>query len=140
MESIPIQICRFLVAAGLGVFDELGSGGMLYHLGLPPEPDEAVAVRPTGGFNADPLNAYERPTVQILVRGTADSRTGEVRAQAIYDALHGLRHQLLCTGGNWIVSCSGIQSGPNYIGPDENGRHIYSLNFQLITRSTTRRN
>lgn len=128
------EIAQYLHQQGLGVFAPDGIGGDIFVATLPQAPDECVMLRPTGGFAADSKLGYDDPTVQILVRGTQDPRTGGERAQAIYGALQGL-HDVALPGGTWVVSCLGLQSGPVHIGSDGNGRHEYSLNFRFEIRS-----
>ena len=118
-------------------FDLAGTTGNVFLGSMPPDPDEAIEIHTTGGPEASTKDGYAMPTAQVVVRGTADPRTGEDLAEAIYGELHGMRYVTL-PGGTFVVSCVGIQSGPVSLGEDDNGRHRYSLNFRLhIRRQTT---
>lgn len=131
---LAVGLAKYLHQLGLVTFDEEGASGDCFIAKLPPAPDEAVAIWPTGGPQADDRLGYDSPTVQILVRGTQDPRTGADRAQAIYDALHGRRFVTL-PDGTEVLWIQGIQSAPQWLQEDENGRHIYALNLQLEVRA-----
>lgn len=128
---IDEQLALYLQSKGLGTFDPTGVTGDMFIGLLPETPDGALAIFPTGGFQADSKLGYSMPTLQIVVRGTMDPRPAQQRAQAVYDALHGVRNRSFTDGGTWVVSCLGMQSAPTHIGRDDNGRHEYSLNFRL---------
>jgi len=138
--SIVTEIMRYLADKGIVSYSETGGTNNIFMGKLPAEPPFAIAVNPSGGYNASIKHDYDLPTIQILVRGTVDPRTGYEKALAIYDALHGFGSGAFVAGGYWVVKCEGIQSEPIYIGQDENGRHMYTLNFALeIKRPSTHR-
>ena len=138
--SIVTEIMRYLADKGIVSYSETGGTNNIFMGRLPAEPSFAIAVNPSGGYNASIKHDYDLPTIQILVRGTVDPRTGYEKAMAIYDALHGFGSGAFVAGGYWVVKCEGIQSEPIYIGQDENGRHMYTLNFALeIKRPSTHR-
>ena len=131
------QIAKYLTAAAVVTFSEDTAGGDCFIEKLPQDPDAAVALIGTGGFRSDSKLGYASPTFQVLVRGApSDPRAAEAKAQAIYDALHGLRNTTL-DDGTWLVSCFGIQSAPVHVERDARDRHLYSLNFlaeiELVT-------
>ena len=129
--SIVTEIMRYLADKGIVSYSETGGTNNIFMGRLPAEPSFAIAVNPSGGYNASIKHDYDLPTIQILVRGTVDPRTGYEKAMAIYDALHGFGSGAFVAGGYWVVKCEGIQSEPIYIGQDENGRHMYTLNFAI---------
>jgi hypothetical protein len=99
-----------------------------------------MMIRATGGSVSDPKLAYDNLSLQVLVRGKADSLVAtQVAAQGVYDALHGFRGEPFIVGGITVVLCAGMQGGPAYIGTDGNGRHEYSLNFRLTVKNDSRR-
>ena len=104
---------------GLGTYRADGTpGGTIFLAGLPSTPDEAIAIGRYGGSEADTRLPYDEPRLQFRVRGiSADVRTAEARAQAVYDALHGLGMRTL-PGGTWLQLAVAAQGGPIYIGPD----------------------
>ena len=138
--SIITEIMQYLANQGIVDYSEIGGANNIFMGRLPAEPSFAVAINPSGGYNASIKHAYDSPTLQILVRGTLDPRVGYEKALEIYDALHGFGGDRFIAGGHWVVKCEGIQSEPVYIGQDENGRHMYTLNFALeIKRPSTHR-
>lgn len=129
--SVVTDVMKYLANIGIVSYSETGGTNNIFMGKLPAEPSFAVAVNPSGGYGASIKHAYDSPTLQILVRGTVDPRTGYEKALEIYDALHGFGGDAFVAGGYWVVKCEGIQSEPVYIGQDENGRHRYSLNFAI---------
>jgi len=129
--SIITEVMQYLANNGIVDYSETGGANNIFMGRLPAEPSTAVAVNPSGGYGASIKHAYDTPTLQILVRGTVDPRTGYEKALEIYDVLHGFGGGAFVSGGHWVVKCEGIQSEPVYIGQDENGRHRYSLNFAI---------
>jgi hypothetical protein len=138
-ESLVIQVARYLAEQDIGTFDEAGAAGDIYVLHLPDEPDECIALYPTGGPRPGSVLPYDMVTIQALVRGAQDPRAALVRAQAIYDLMHGFRNDRLTDTGTWIIGCHAMQSSPNHIGRDEHGRHEYSINLELEIVNASRR-
>ena len=139
--SIITEVMQYLANKGIVSYSETGGANNVFMGRLPAEPSFAVAVNPSGGYGASIKHDYDSPTLQILVRGTVDPRTGYEKALQIYDALHGFGGDRFIVGGHWVVKCEGIQSEPVYIGQDENGRHMYTLNFVLeVKRPSSHRN
>jgi len=138
--SIIAEVMQYLANKGIVSYSETGGANNVFMGRLPAEPSFAVAVNPSGGYNASIKHAYDSPTLQILVRGTIDPRVGYEKALQIYDALHGFGGDRFIAGGHWVIKCEGIQSEPVYLGQDDNGRHMYTLNFALeIKRPSTHR-
>ena len=95
---------------------------------MPSTPDECVAVYDTGGEDPESRYTYERPTVQVRVRGDKGAyRSTYDLAQQIRDALHGLTNEE--TGGARYV---GIWSVGDImaLGYDDNRRMVFSVNFR----------
>lgn len=67
--------------------------------------------------------------VQVMVRGTVDAfATGEAVARAVYRKLH-----LSKPAG--YISVLAVEADPVYLGPDEDGAHRWSMNFEVrLTR------
>jgi hypothetical protein len=133
------EIAEYLQTWSLGNYDsdaEVVGGATefaIYVGFMPDAPDRAVGIRQTGELKRDMrLKEYTYPTVEVLVRGTTDPRVAEGQAQEICTQMHGLAGVEFVGGGAYIVKCQAI-NGPNDLGPDENGRHNYSINFDLIT-------
>lgn len=136
-----IALARYLYAESLVTFDEVGTGGNCFLNHLPAVPNVAVMIKQTGGQYLPDGKAlgYDEPTLQLLVRGTKDPRTGAALAQSLYDALHGLYGVTLDPSGDPVrlIDCTSLQSAPAHIGTDENDRHLYSLNLALHVRNKT---
>ncbi|MDP3983985.1 MAG: minor capsid protein [Acidimicrobiia bacterium] len=134
---LAVEIAQYLAAQiGALTFNISTTGGNVFVDSMPSTPDEAVMVKGSGGPEASTKSGYALPAVQVIVRGTTDPRTGSDRADQVYAALHGLRHTTLA-GGTLVIRSAGIQSAPVSMGEDQNGRHEFSLNFQLETRLQT---
>lgn len=130
------EICRLLHELGLGTYDEAG-GGNIFHLRLPDTPDEALAVARYAGGESDSKLGIDQANIQIRVRGTRnDSRTGETRAQVVYDALHGLGSRTL-PGGTWCSLVVANQAGPVYLSRDQNDRDEWAVNARFDLARTT---
>lgn len=94
----------------------------------PSTPDECVTIYDSGGFDSQP-NDLERPTVQIVVRGT---KNGFQTAYALAKAIRNELHEYVNTTVNstryiQIMAQGAILS----IGKDDNGRPLFSMNFRI---------
>lgn len=130
------DLAQYLHNAELVTFDEAGISGDCFVYVQPSDPDECVTISTTGGGEPDSRNGYDQVNVNLIIRGTADPRPAEARAAAIYGELHGLA-DVTMPGGTYLVSCIAMQPGPVPIGRDENGRHEFSLNFEVEIRNLT---
>jgi len=138
--SVITEVMLYLARKGIVQYSATGGDNNVFMGRLPAEPSAAIAINPSGGYNASIKHDYDSPTIQILIRGTIDPRVGYEKALEIYDALHGFGGDRFIAGGHWVVKCEGIQSEPVYLGQDDNGRHMYTLNFALeIKRPSTHR-
>lgn len=139
--NVAIALCHDAHDAGLVIYDDGATGGNCFYNRLPDAPDTAVMVKDTGGNPVPDGKAlgYDEPTLQILVRGTRDPRTGKTLAQSFYDRYHALCRVTLDPGGEAVrlIDCTSLQSAPAHIGTDEKGRHLYSLNLALHVRNAT---
>lgn len=126
---IARALAKYLDAAGLVTYDATGTTGNVFLERLPDAPDEALMVLSTGGNPLGPAATYgwDEPTVQLMVRGAPDDpETPAAAAQALYDALQGLRYVTLDPGGEDEVRlcvCSSLQTGPFNLGRDERDRY-----------------
>lgn len=132
------ELAQLLHNLGLGAYRADGSaGGDIFLFAAPTSPDSAITITPYAGVEADSKLGYDEPRFQIRTRApAADSRVAMQRAQAIYDALHGLSN-LTLPGGTWLCLMIGLQSGPASLGRDANGRLELVLNFRAELRRTT---
>ena len=90
-------------------------------------PAECGAVRITGG--GSPGKVITRPSFQVLIRASHPS-LAEAKAWEVYDFFNQKRN--FDVGMTHIILCNAAQSTPLYIGVDDNGRVIYSINFTTI--------
>jgi len=136
------EFAALLAELGFGEYNADGTpGGTIFLTVLPAAPDRCMAVARSGGPESDSLNPWDEPSIQVRCRGpAADVRTAEQDAQAVYDHLHGLGMRELTPGGTWLQLAVCTQSGPVYIGRDQNGRHEYVVNARCdVQRSTPNR-
>ena len=96
---------------------------------MPDIPDECVCVYDTGGYEPEANFVYERPTVQVLVRGSkGDYVTAHNLTQSIRDVLHGLANHTINAARYIGIWCeSDIMS----LGYDKNHRPMLSVNFRI---------
>ena len=132
---IEEEVAQLLTVLGVCNYQPNDVTGDAFLLRLPDQPDSAVSVTRYGGTESDAHLGYDEPTVQVRVRGpNTDPRVAAARAQKVYDKLHGISDRTM-PGGTWLTSCIGTQGGPIYIGPDETGRHEYTVNFRFHIRN-----
>ena len=96
---------------------------------MPMEPDQCVCVYDTGGESPEGDYIYERPTVQVRVRGVkGDYLVAHELAQSIRDTLNG-EHNHTINGARYI----GIWGVGDVIfaGYDDNHRPLLTINFRL---------
>lgn len=92
-------------------------------------PDRAVGVYDTGGFPSEVDYEYERPTVQVRVRGNRGDYLGtHTLAQAIRNLLSGTAN-VIVNGARYI----GIwdMSDILFLGYDDRHRPLVTLNLRL---------
>ncbi|MFI1191541.1 minor capsid protein [Streptomyces californicus] len=128
-------VAQLLAARGLVTYDPDGTTGDLFIETMPPAPDAAVALWLYDGEAPDTLNAYDRPRLQVRVRGGPDPRVSRRRCRAIYSALHGLAGVEL-PDGTWLVLAA-ARATPAPMGPDSSGRHEHVVNFDLDVSAPT---
>ncbi|NUU73789.1 minor capsid protein [Paenibacillus xylanilyticus] len=94
-------------------------------------PDASAWVRLTGGYPPSDWSPRKQPSMQIVVRGPEKEA---VRIEQLAYDLHQHLHQRreFYAGTTLIRRCTADQSGPFYVGRDENDRLLYSLNFTLV--------
>jgi len=93
-------------------------------------PSECAFTRLTGGYRPSAWTTKRKPSFQVVVRAT-QAAVADHTATAIYEHLH--RRQEFFLDNTRVVTCLADQSSPIYVGKDENGRTLYSLNFTATT-------
>ena len=104
----------------------------VYRGNLPPTPDQVVGLTCYSQPESDGLGDVTA-AVQVRVRGTTDPRTADDTADAIHEALDGLRRVQL--GGIWVEQIYHQSSA--YLGVDSNDRHERTINFYVQARRAT---
>lgn len=116
------------INAYLRTIPELGSLTFVGNDFQTSSPDDCAYVRITGGYAPSEWTSRAQPSFQIVLR-TKLASAAEPKANAIYANLH--RKTEFMLGNTRVVKCLADQSAPLYLGKDENGRTLYSLNFTL---------
>ncbi len=101
------------------------------------EQDRIVVITEDGGGAADlPVAeglgevAFTDPAVQVLVRAEAwDSDVAKLKAQEIYDDLHGKRGELV--GSTTYLRVRAQTSEPLFVGFDETNRPFFTTSFLM---------
>lgn len=93
-------------------------------------PDDCAYTRINGGPRPNEWSSVSFPSVQIVIRAKSAS-TAEAKANAFFTALHNKRE--FTVGTTRVIRSEAEQSAPFYLGTDESGRTLYSVNFTLTT-------
>ncbi len=98
----------------------------------PDSPKDCVLIAFNGG-GAAYFDLPDRADVMVQVLSRAESYADALEASMlIYEALHGLAYETLPTvvsGESWEAMSIEAVNAPQYIGPDEKGRHEWSTNY-----------
>jgi len=96
---------------------------------MPHAPDDCVCVYDTGGENSEVDYVYERPTIQVRVRGAKGGyQDGHALAQSIRDELNGLANHTINAAryvGIWV------EGDIIALGYDDNHRPLFTVNFRM---------
>lgn len=121
------QVAQALSNAGLGTI------GSNIFLGFNPEtPDNCLCVIDTGGVKPSIDIPDKMPTFQVVIRNT-DYENGQTNLETVRSTLHQHRNAVLVSGQTYFYYIYLISEG-GHIGRDENGRDVWSVNFQCKTR------
>lgn len=113
-------------------FDTSGVTGNVFISTMPSSPDTVVMVSEYGG-TVDDKNPFSDINVQARVRGTRDPRVSYNIAKEIFDELQGLTNTTLISSGSRVIKVV-AQNTPIDIGRDDNGRHEWTINFNIEVR------
>ncbi|MCA1624163.1 MAG: minor capsid protein [Acidobacteria bacterium] len=89
------------------------------------DPPYAIVITTQEGEAASTVEEYDFPRVQIRIRGTTNPLESRRLAQQIYNSLHGLGP--ITIKDLEILLCIGLDSGPTYLGRDDNNRHHHAV-------------
>jgi len=128
MNPTSEDIIAILEQSGI----EVGTfAGDLFIHQMPDSPDACISVHDTGGFDPE-VNDYNKPTVQIRVRGDKMGyQAAWDKAKEVRDTLHTLHNEVF--GGTRYIQIM-LQGDITDIGNDEKGRPLLVLNF-LVHRT-----
>lgn len=91
----------------------------------------SVTIMPGGTY--DENTGKRQPSFQVLVRGEVyGDAEAEERAYKIFDALANKKNVWI--GADSLSIIRPVGSAPFYIGADDNGCPIYSMNFNTVVR------
>lgn len=110
-------------------YAEAGEGNVFLDQ-MPATPDDAVAVYTATGPESDSKLPYDSVDFQVIVRCAADHWDwAHATERAIYSKLHGKRNVTL-PDGTYAVFILAQNASPFPLGPDENGRLRYSIDYR----------
>lgn len=96
---------------------------------MPPDPGQCVCVYDTGGESPETDYTYQRPTVQVRIRGARGCyQEAHNFAQSIRDTLNG-EHNYTIDGTRYLAiwTVGDVLS----VGYDDNHRPLLTINFRL---------
>lgn len=127
MNPTAEDVKDLLVAASSAIGLDFGID--LFCFLQPDEPDLCATIKDSGGFDPDPQFRYDRPTIQVLVRGnrneyqeayTVAETIKEFLRQTADETVNGTRYV-----GFWVLA----DIFP--LGWDEKGRPEFTINFRV---------
>lgn len=99
---------------------------------LPSSPNTCMAVLDTGGLRPEPYIPTKEPTFQVFIR-SIDYLTGKALLDSVRDELHRKANVSLIAGQTYFYFILAISEG-GHVGRDDQGRDLFSINFQCRTR------
>ncbi len=125
-ENPPSVEFKNMLTAHVGT-----SGWQLEISTLPDTPDDVIMISDTGGIEPNPKWLLDFPTVQVMIRGSANKYIDTFReAKAVKDIILGIASFTSADGDRWV---SLTQNGDMaFIGRDDGMRPLFSINFAII--------
>lgn len=128
------EIGSLLATAGVATTGASSTGWTLKYRGLTPEPARQVVVIATGGLPQEGIAPIDRPTVQVLVRGSSmDGSVLEAKVGAVVTAVN--RRDGVVNG--WPYVDIQKEGDVLYLGLTDNQRPLYSVNFWTVRSRTS---
>lgn len=121
------EIAQYLAANGIGTL-----GTNIFEGDMPTTPDACICIYETTGLAAEHDIPLHSPSFQVMIRNT-ELDLGQAVAFSIRNLLHNQYNLQFATNGTYVYSCNLIAEG-GHIGRDDNGRDLFSLNFQCKVR------
>lgn len=128
MDNLITEVAQHLHNQGIGVL-----GTSLFRNYLPDRDSSfAISVIDTGGVEPDIDLPTKEPTFQIYIYATTYS-VGKAKLTLVRSALHQKYNTQLVPDGNFYFYINAISEG-GYLGRDEKGRDLFSMNFRTLIR------
>lgn len=93
-------------------------------------PDQCILVKASGGWAPSKEVPIRNPTIQVLSRAKY-SPEAEAKLRKIYNLFHGETAKHNYTIGSYYVLVSHAMQEPGDIGPDQQRRSEWSINFMF---------
>lgn len=130
--TTTVDIKDILEAGSIGTFGAT-SGWSIRISREDGEPDQMITIYDTGGFESDPKNNIDQPTVQIRIRGNPqDYVNTRAKAMAIRALLHGPARQ---TVNGTVYVGIWLTGDIVFLRYDDNNRPIFTLNFRIVSEA-----
>jgi hypothetical protein len=112
----------------------IGTKGTDIFIGaMPDTQDDAVLIEDTGGVEPDRYVEVKKNTIQSTIRDVS-YKTGYEKTDSIYHLLHRKYDPTVLEIGGVDVMLIEALSEPTYIGKDENGRFMFTINSVIWFR------
>lgn len=127
MAVVIDDIAQYLATNGVGTL-----GTDLFKSFVPSTPDDCVTVLDTGGVKPDADIPTKSPTFQVYIRAASYS-AGRAKLDSVRALLHQVANQNLVANQTYFYYILALAEG-GHLGRDANGRDLFSINFQALTR------
>jgi len=127
MAVVIDDVAQYLADNSIGTL-----GTNLFKSFVPSSPDSCVTVLDTGGTKPDMDLPTKSPTFQIYIRSTSYS-AGKSKLDSVRALLHQVANENLVANQTYFYYILALAEG-GHLGRDENGRDLFSINFQALTR------
>lgn len=127
MAVVIDDVAQYLDDNGLGTL-----AADIFKSFVPNTPDSCVTVLDTGGTKPDSYLPTKSPTFQIYIRST-DYSSGKAKLDSVRALLHQVANEELVSGQTYFYYILALAEG-GHLGRDANGRDLFSINFQALTR------
>ena len=126
--SVTDDIATWLADKGIGT-----KGTSIFRGYLPPTPVDCLGVFASGGSAADLVGNIDNPSVQVLVRASSYTNA-ETVAYNVFNNLHGVTETTI--GNTRYLLIEALQD-PVFVGQNENGHYLFSVNFRIMRENTS---
>ena len=98
----------------------------------PEDPTNHYTLIETGGFGTTTEDVLDRPSFQVLIRGS-DGAVARGLAETFDELMLATGSRNFSMGGRWVLKIARIGGGPSYLGLDNNERNRpeYTSNYYV---------